>query len=250
MTTPFAFAPDLAGRRAVVTGGARGIGNAIGRWLAAAGCAVTLVDRGFPDGEASVGQDTFTRVEADMGDADPQGVAEQVLARGPIELIVNNVGIDTQHRFTELDRGDFDRVMAVNLRGPWFFTRRLVDELLGSGRSGSILFISSLHDHVVRLFPHYSASKAAVSMLTRELAHELGPRGIRVNAISPGWILTRPAQPPPDETADWLPLGRVGRPDDLGPLAVTLLSDALAGYVTGANVPVDGGLGLHTWLEH
>ena len=250
MSQPFVFAPDLARRRAVVTGGAHGIGNAIARWLAAAGCSVTVVDRHFPDEPQPAAVEGLSRVSADMGNDDPVAVAERVLAGGePIELIVNNVGIDTPHRFTELGPEDFDRVMAVNLRGPWFFTRRLVDELIGSGRGGSILFISSLHDHVVRLWPHYSASKAAVSMLVRELAHELGPHGIRVNALSPGYILTHP-DPSPDELGRGVPLGRGGRPDDLGPIAVTLLSDALAGYVTGANVPVDGGLDLHTWLEH
>jgi 3-oxoacyl-[acyl-carrier protein] reductase len=249
VSEPFRFTPDLAGRRAVITGGGSGIGLAIGRWLIVAGCSVSLVDETFRDAEA-LAAEGFALLRHDLAVADPAAVAEEALTDGPVELIVNNVGVDTGHRFTELSAEEFDRVMAVNLRTPWFFTRRLVQALLDGRRSGSILFISSLHDHVVRLFPHYSASKAAVAMLVRELAHELGPRGIRVNAISPGWIATHPvddAHRPLEEEA--IPLRRFGRATDVGPIAVTLLSDALSGYVTGANVPVDGGLDLHTWLR-
>ena len=141
--------------------------------------------------------------------------------------------------------------MRTNLRGPWFFTKRLVQALIDAGRPGSILFISSLHDTHLRLNPHYSASKAAVAMLTKELAHELGPHGIRVNAVSPGWIETEanPVGEADRNHADALiPLGRVGAPEDVARVAIALLSDAWAGYVTGVNVAVDGGLSLHDWL--
>jgi NAD(P)-dependent dehydrogenase (short-subunit alcohol dehydrogenase family) len=126
-----------------------------------------------------------------------------------------------------------------------------VADLVQRGSGGSIVFISSLHDHVVRTHPPYSVSKAAVAMLVRELAHELGPHGIRVNAISPGAIHTRAA---PVTGADdekkvrrLVPLGRIGRAGDIAPMVAVLLSDEWSGYVTGANVPVDGGLGLYTW---
>jgi NAD(P)-dependent dehydrogenase (short-subunit alcohol dehydrogenase family) len=250
VSEPFRFTPDLAGRRAVITGGGSGIGLGIGRWLVAAGCSVSLIDETFHDAEEQLAAEGFALLRHDLAVADPAAVAEEALTAGPVELIVNNVGISTGHRFTELSAEDYDRVMAVNLRTPWFLTRRLVQELLDGRLAGSILFISSLHDHVVRRFPHYSASKAAVAMLVRELAHELGPRGIRVNAISPGWIATHPVDDAHRTVAqEAIPLRRFGQANDIGPMAVTLLSDALSGYVTGANLPIDGGLDLHSWLR-
>jgi NAD(P)-dependent dehydrogenase (short-subunit alcohol dehydrogenase family) len=93
-------------------------------------------------------------------------------------------------------------------------------------------------------------TKAAVSMLVRELASELAPHGIRVNAVSPGSVWTEPSEAPAEEVeyaARLIPIGRIGYPDDIARAAVFLLSDAWAGYITGANVPVDGGLALHSW---
>ena len=89
---------------------------------------------------------------------------------------MNNVGIDTPHSFLELNETELDLVLRTNLRGPWLFTRELVSDLVARDIGGAILFISSLHDHVVRRRPHYSASKAAVAMLVRELAYELAPQ--------------------------------------------------------------------------
>ena len=113
------------------------------------------------------------------------------------------------------------------------------------------MFISSLHDTILRLQPHYSTSKAAVAMLIRELAYELGPHGIRVNAVSPGSIRsTTNRQPDVEDPAigRLIPIGRTGEPDDVAKIVAMLLSDAWAGYITGANIAVDGGLALHSWL--
>jgi NAD(P)-dependent dehydrogenase (short-subunit alcohol dehydrogenase family) len=138
-------------------------------------------------------------LEGDLGADNLVHLVDDLTRNGPIELIVNNVGITTRHGFLDIEPPEFDEVLSTNLRGPWFFTRRLVDVLLDSmrrdayqwrPRRGSIVFLSSLHDHVVAGQPHYSTSKAAVTMLTRELARELGRHRIRVNAISPGWIRT------------------------------------------------------------
>src|SRR6266536_899842 len=134
-------------------------------------------------------------------------------------------------------------------------TRRLARELIQRNRRGAILFISSLHDTFVAQRPHYSASKAGVAMLCRELAHELGSHGIRVNAISPGWIRTAPDLNTPEQRAKYeltqprIPLRRPGDPEDVAKVALVLLSDAWSGYVTGANVPVDGGLSLFSWSQ-
>ena len=133
----------------------------------------------------------------------------------------------------------------MNLRAPWFLTRTLVRALVDSGRRGSVLFISSLHDTFVRRAPHYSASKGGVAMLVKELAWELAPHGIRVNAISPGAIWTGEGSAPDAPT---VALGRLGRPDEVASIAAVLLDDEVSSYVTGANVRVDGGLALHNWL--
>jgi NAD(P)-dependent dehydrogenase (short-subunit alcohol dehydrogenase family) len=164
------------------------------------------------------------------------------------------VGVDTPQNFLALKEENFDHVFRTNLRGPWFLTRDLAADMVQRGGGGSILFVSSLHDHVVRRRPHYSASKAAVSMLVRELAYELGPHGIRVNAISPGVIGSASVPPPSHEESERLRElvrlgGRQGRPQEVARMAAVLLSDHWSGYVTGANVPVDGGLDLATWSQ-
>lgn len=243
---------DLAGRTAVVTGAAHGIGLGIARRLGQCGAQVIAVDTDEEGLRAEfAGSSSYVPFVGDLSRPDSSGLAEEVLtAVGSVELIVNNVGTTTPHDFLGLDERSFDQVMKTNLRGPWFFTRRLVESLIGTGRSGSIVFLSSLHDTVIRLNPHYSASKAAVAMLTRELAYELGRYGIRVNSVSPGSIRTVSNPAPLEEPGlgRLIPVGRTGDPDDVAKLVVVLLSDAWSGYVTGVNLRVDGGLGLHTWL--
>src|SRR5262249_28759294 len=114
-----------------------------------------------------------------------------------------------------------------------------------------VLFVSSLHDHYVRLYPSYSVGKAGIAMLVKEMAYELAPHGIRVNAVSPGWIETaKPGEPliAQQSAVDLIPMGRFGEPDDVARIALTLLDDDWSAYVTGTNVVVDGGLALHNGL--
>jgi NAD(P)-dependent dehydrogenase (short-subunit alcohol dehydrogenase family) len=242
---------EFADQRALVTGAAHGIGLAIARRLHAAGATVLALDKdatrlaaAFPAGEC-------TPVVADVGLDDPVELADRIVAEhGPIRLIVNNVGITTPRSFLELDPDEFDVVFGANLRGPWFLTRQLVRTLVASGESGSILFVTSVHDMHVRIYPHYSASKAAVSMLAKEIAYELAPHRIRVNVVAPGWIRTEEHVDPQhaEKLIHRIPIGRSGDPEDVASIAVILLSDRRSGYVTGARIPVDGGLSLHTWL--
>jgi NAD(P)-dependent dehydrogenase (short-subunit alcohol dehydrogenase family) len=243
--------PDLAGRVAVVTGAARGMGRAIVARLVAADATVLALDRDAAALEAIAGPANLHPVLADMASGAPADLADHLVARhGPVELIVNHVGANTRHTFLELEPDDFDLVFRTNLRGPWFFTRQLVRNLVAAGRPGSIVFTSSVHDTHLSGTPHYSASKAAVVMLARELAFELGRHRIRVNVVSPGDMDTpgNPGRPDRTDRARRLvPLGRRGRPDDVAGLVVMLLSDAWCGYVTGASVVVDGGLSLHSW---
>jgi NAD(P)-dependent dehydrogenase (short-subunit alcohol dehydrogenase family) len=239
---------DISGRLALVTGAARGIGLGIAQQLVAAGAVVIATDRdaaalkrAFPAGDAAL-------LELDVA-GDSEALAPAVLDRfGTPQLIVNNVGVTTGHGFLELSEGDFDAVLRTNLRGPWFLTRGLIDSLVRSGTRGNVVFVSSLHDHRIRGNPHYSASKAAIAMLVRELAYELAPRGIRVNAVSPGWV-AREGEKLDKRSSRRIPLGRAGTPADVANIALVLLSDELSGYVTGVNIPVDGGLALHSWLS-
>jgi NAD(P)-dependent dehydrogenase (short-subunit alcohol dehydrogenase family) len=253
---------DLRGRRAVVTGAARGIGEAIAKWLIMAGADVTVIDKDEAGLKLAFRTDPCQILEGDLGAGDVTGLADDLTRRGPVELIINNVGITTHHRFLELGSRELDEVLSTNLRGPWLFTRRLVDALIEAQRretkrrprrQGSILFISSLHERVVARQPHYSASKAAVAMLTRELAIELARHRIRVNAISPGWIRTARDLTTREQVEKFtrlsrqIPLG-TGVPADVARVAVFLLSDAWSGYITGQNIAVDGGLSLHSWV--
>jgi glucose 1-dehydrogenase len=247
---------DLSGRRALVTGAAHGIGLAIARHLLMAQARVVAVDLDEAALKRSFnGARGCHWLARDLARPDVTGLAEELLTDGPVELIVNNVGISTEHGFLDLDEPAFDKVLRTNLRGPLFLTRRLVQRLIEQRRRGTILFISSLHDTFVAHRPHYSASKAGMAMLVRELAYELGRYRIRVNAISPGWIRTAPDLNTPAQRAKYeltrprIPLGEPGEPDDVARLALVLLSDAWSGYVTGANVPVDGGLSLFSWSQ-
>jgi NAD(P)-dependent dehydrogenase (short-subunit alcohol dehydrogenase family) len=199
----------------------------------------------------------------DLAGEDVTDLADELARNGPVELLVNNVGITTPHRFLEIGGTELELVLGTNLRGPWLFTSRLVEALvasadskpLRSARRGSILFVSSLHDRFVAREAHYSVSKAGVAMLVRAMAKELGRYGIRVNAISPGWIRTAEDLSTPEQVAKHdrilprIPAGQPGVPADVARVALFLLSDAWSGYVTGQNIAVDGGLSLHNWLD-
>lgn len=242
----------FAGRTAIVTGAAQGIGRAVAELLEALGARVIAVDRDARALAEGLTRGRFVHCHGDLATSGAQQLAEDIWQRhGPIELLVNNVGIETRHRFLELGEEEFDLVFDTNLRGPWFFTKQIAEHLVNDRRTGAIVFVSSLHERVVRTFPHYSASKAAVAMLVRELAHDLGPSGIRVNAVAPGTIRTayNRVDTPGEEAIQCqrIPLGRVGEPADVARIVAVLLSDQWSGYVTGANVQVDGGLGLHSW---
>jgi glucose 1-dehydrogenase len=255
---------DLRGRRAVVTGAARGIGEAIAKWLILAGADVTVIDKDEDALKDSFRTEGCQVIKADLHHEDVVALADELTGNGPVELLVNNIGITTPHRFLQIGAAELDLVLGTNLKGPWLFTDRLVKALIEDqarmpGRSprrrGSILFISSLHDHFVAREAHYSVSKAGVTMLVRAMAKELGRHRIRVNAISPGWIRTAGDTSTPEQVAKYarlrsrIPAGQAGVPADAARVALFLLSDAWSGYVTGQNLAVDGGLSLHNWLD-
>jgi NAD(P)-dependent dehydrogenase (short-subunit alcohol dehydrogenase family) len=240
---------DLSGQRAVVTGAAHGIGRAVAAALAERGAKVACVDKNGSLLREAVAAFGATAIEGDLAGDDPSGLADRVVAQGDVPtLVVNNVGVETAHSFLELEPPEFDLVFTTNLRGPWFFTKRLVSRQIAAGASARLLFISSIHDTYVYGRPHYSATKAAIAMAVRELAYELAPHGIRVNAIAPGDIATK--TPRRDLSDADIPLGRRGLPEDVARMALVLLSDECSAYVTGVDVLVDGGAALHhVWAE-
>jgi len=255
---------DLQNRRAVVTGAARGIGEAIAKWLIMTGADVTVIDRDTELLKEAFRTEDCQVLGADLHTEDVVALADELTRNGPVELVVNNVGITTPHRLLEIGASELDLVLGTNLRGPWLFTDRLVKALIADQagladrsprRRGSILFISSLHDRYVAREAHYSVSKAGVAMLVRAMAKELGRHRIRVNAISPGWIRTAEDVNTPEQLAKEarlrprIPAGQPGVPADVARVALFLLSDAWSGYVTGQNIAVDGGLSLHNWLD-
>jgi NAD(P)-dependent dehydrogenase (short-subunit alcohol dehydrogenase family) len=261
---PLPLPDDLRGRRAVVTGAARGIGEAIAKWLIMAGAQVVVVDNDHHALRRSFHREPCRLLPGDLGHDDVTKLAEDLTADGPLELVVNNVGVTTRQRLLDIEPHELNRVLVTNLRGPWLFTDRLVKALIADQertperqprRAGSILFISSLHDRFVAEDAHYGVSKAGVAMLVKTMAKQLAAYRIRVNAISPGWIRTAEDANTPEQVAKYarlrprIPLGQAGVPADIARVALFLLSDAWSGYVTGQNIAVDGGLSLHNWLD-
>ena len=239
---------DLQGRVAVVTGAASGIGAATAHALAASGARTVLVDR---DGArlGDVAQplgDTSTTVAVDLTeDAAPGQVVRTALdTHGRIDILVNCAGVLETSPAAEVTRESYDRVMGINVRAPFFLTQAVIPHL---SPGSSILFVAS--GNAVLASPGgsiYAASKGALISLTRGIAADLAPQGVRVNAISPGPIVTPllatalAADGVRATLESGVPAGRLGTPEEVAALAVFLASDA-ASYVYGANFAVDGG---------
>jgi 3-oxoacyl-[acyl-carrier protein] reductase len=246
----------LKDRIAIVLGGGRGNGAAICRCLAEHGAAVTVVDLEEERAEAVAGSIREAGGEAIaaqgnvlVGAEIEAAVAKTVAERGGLDICVNNVGGMTAHAtwapLPEWPEEAWDSILALNLRYA-YLSARAVFEPLKASKDGSIVNISSMSG-IVSAPRHapYGAAKAGLVNLTRSLAVEFGPDGIRVNAIAPGVIATEANEAilPRDQVAlveRQLPLRRVGVAADIGKAATFLASD-LAGYVTGQVIPVDGG---------
>lgn len=248
---------SLDGKVAVVTGGGRGIGVMIARGLLQAGAAVYLSSRKQPELDAAVAElSPLGRVEAvpaDLGTAEGvQTLTDALTAReDAVHALFNNAGANWGAPFEEFPESGFDRVFDVNVKGVFLLTRALVP-LLHAGATDSdparVINTGSADGFHTpergRNNFSYSASKAAVHMLTQHLAGELAPR-ILVNAIAPGLFPSRMTKmllsAGVEEVGRHLPLGRVGAPDDMAGIAVFLASRA-SSYITGAIIPVDGGV--------
>ena len=233
----------LAGKRALVTGGAAGIGRAIAVGLAEAGADVAVLDLDAADDTIDVVKARGRRGLGLRGD-----VAEADASFGGLDVFVSNAGICPFHAFLDMPRETLERTMRVNLHGAYYATQAAARAMTEQGTGGSILAISSISALVGGAFQtHYTPTKAGVLSLMQSAAIALGPHGIRCNALLPGTVETdinKDDLAVPQKRAAMearVPLGRLGRPQDLAGPAVFLASD-MAAYVTGAALLVDGGL--------
>jgi 3-oxoacyl-[acyl-carrier protein] reductase len=230
-------------RSVLVTGGNRGIGLAIAQRLAAGGDAVTVTSR---SGEPVDGLAVVTCDVRDVASVD-EAFTKVEAANGPVEVLVANAGITRDQLLALMSEDDFAAVIDTNLTGAYRVTKRAVRGMIRM-RRGRIIFISS----VVGLLgsggqANYAAAKAGLVGLARSLARELGSRSITVNVVAPGFVDTgMTAVLPEDRKAAILatvPLGRIASADEIA-AAVAFLASEDAGYITGAVIPVDGGLGM------
>ena len=231
------------GRSVLVTGGNRGIGLAIARAFADAGDQVTVTSR---SGEAPEG---LSAVRCDVTDADSveAAFAEVESRQGPVEVLVANAGITRDTLLLRMTEDDFTSVVDTNLTGAFRVAKRAAKGMLRR-RQGRIVLVSS----VVGLMGspgqvNYAASKAGLVGMARSMARELGSRGITANVVAPGFVETDMTAALPEETQQEyrsrIPLGRFCTPEEVAGVVRWLAGDQAA-YVTGAVIPVDGGLGM------
>jgi NAD(P)-dependent dehydrogenase (short-subunit alcohol dehydrogenase family) len=250
---------SLAGRRAVVTGGARGLGRAIGRRFAEAGASLVIGDRDAEGArtaaEAIAGEcgTAATGVALDVTDgASIARCAQHVIETlGGIDIWVNNAGIFPTTRATEMSDDAWDAVLDVNLRGVFIGCREAARTMIAASHGGVIINVASTAGFrgTGPGLAHYVASKHGVTGLTRQLALEFGPAGIRVLGIAPSVIVTEGVKASRAQTqavggqapSFQCVLGRLGVPDDIARVALFCASD-MSVYMTGATLPVDAGL--------
>jgi 3-oxoacyl-[acyl-carrier protein] reductase len=241
----------LAGVRAVVTGAARGIGAEIARTFAANGASLGLLDIA-PEVKAVAGSVDGAAEVADLADPDASrdALARLIATLGGVDVLVNDAGILRITPLLDITVEEWDQVLDVNARSMLVTTQVVARHMIATGDGGRIVNIASMAaKQPAAGQAHYAASKAAVVALTQAAAVELGPHGITVNAICPGYVLTEmgAATRTPEMVADWSalsPLGRCAEPADVARMALFLAS-ADASYCTGQAFNVTGGMIMH-----
>ncbi len=241
---------------ALVTGAGNGIGRAIAQALVGEGVRTVFADVSAERVADAVG--SLSRPElasAWTGDLAKREECDRLLehARSAFRRITHFVHSaapprrEKDHSLAVTD-DTWDQMRAVNVDAGFHLARELARELIAAREPGSFLMLTSLHAAAPRNLPHYSTSKAALAMLVKELAKTLGRFDIRVNALVPGAIAAGGFVADPSLTKH-IPLGRLGKSEDLAPMALSVLSDRLSAYVTGASFVVDGGLSLTNWFD-
>lgn len=246
---------SLEGQVALVTGAARGIGRASALALAQAGADIAINYQQSGDAAEALAAELSSlgvksiSVQGDV--ADSSQVAEMVkkseAALGGISILVNNAGITRDGLVMRMSDDDFDAVIATSLRGAFLCSKAVARGMM-KARSGSIINVSSVIGRRGNAGQaNYAAAKAGLIGLTKSLARELGPRGVRVNAVAPGYVVTDMTSELPENMKEQImgntPLGRLASPEEIASVIAFLASPA-AGYITGAVIPVDGGLGI------
>jgi len=241
---------DLAGKRALISGGSRGIGLAAAEALAAFGAHVTLLARPSADLNAAVERlrgdgRSADALELDVNDT--AGVRAAIAARAPYDVLLNNAGTNHPVTFLDVTEAQYDTIMTLNVRAAYFVAQAVAQKLVGSGRPGSIINVSSQMGHVgAATRTVYCASKWAMEGMTRAMAVDLAPHGVRVNTLCPTFIETPLARRMlaseqfRNEVLKKIKFGRLGQVGDLTGAIVYLASDA-SSLMTGTSMIIDGG---------
>jgi len=221
---------------ALVTGAAQGIGQAIARALEEEGAKVFAVDK--KDFDLSRGGEAKSLIET----------AIQKL--NTVSIFVHAASPPRKETQTALavTEAEWREMLEVQLNSGFLIAQALGRHMREKKIRGRMLFVTSLHSYSPRNLPHYSASKAGQTMVVKELARALGPDGIRVNALVPGAFPGAGFKGSPG-LVDRIPMKRLGKPEDIAPMAVAILSEKYGSYMTGASVVVDGGIALYNWLD-
>jgi 3-oxoacyl-[acyl-carrier protein] reductase len=241
---------SLANKNILVTGGARGLGEACARTLSEAGGRVAVADIDFDGACAAASRLEDARAyRCDFGHPDDISELHQQVRRdmpSGIDILINNAGVIAYTKELKIDLEDWKRLIDVNLTGVYWTCREFSEDMQAK-RGGKIINLSSLAARIggIDVGVHYTVSKAGIIGLTRDLAKKLGPFGVNVNAVAPGIMLTGPVKQQiggrEDDYIAKIPLGRLGQPEDVANV-ILFLSSHLSDYMTGCVLDVNGGM--------